>query len=182
MKFTTALVAAIATQAVSGFRAPADQPEGVYMAYYDDAGKEVHERIGDGLPAPDTLSSRSLTSPSRIFKRNQTWCGCNIRMTGGDCDAATHDIEAQLGGGKYIGAGLAYYSNRGGVTAFVCNHSRQQLHATGRDANYSWGAITRACGYYIAGTYEISGDLEAGYMLSGQNFCARDRGSSSHHC
>ncbi|KAJ6779493.1 hypothetical protein PWT90_11036 [Aphanocladium album] len=194
MKFSNALIAAVASQTATAFRLPADATDGVYSAYIDSSGKEVYERIGDGFPgAADSLPARveaqeaanaaAAAAEAALSKRDFTWCGCGIRMNGGDCDTATHDVEHQLGdGGRYVNPQGSVFAVRGSVVAFVCNHSRQPLLTRASDARDAWGGATRACGYYIAGTWEISSELDGGYMNSGQEWCGRDRSSQQHSC
>lgn len=182
MKFSIALLAAIASHAVTAFKVPEGTADGVYTAHYDANGNEVLERIGDIAEGANPIGARSLLPPSGLEKRNRAWCGCGIRMTGGDCDNATHGVENILGGGHVVYPIGSIFAKSGSVVAFLCNHSRAELYANAGDARGAWSQTTDHCGFYIAGTWQIDGDLTGGYMTSDQDFCAHDRDAGAGSC
>lgn len=185
MKFSLALIAAVASQVATAFKIPEGTPDGIYQAYYDSDGNEVHERIGDNTTDDVVpILARSQPELSPLQKRNEVWCGCGIHMQGGDCDDATHDVERQLGsgGGSAVPPTGSTYSKRGAVVAFFCNHERSPKYANDNDARNAWAQITNSCNYYIAGTWQVDGGLTAGYMASFMDFCAHDRDANVNHC
>lgn len=123
------------------------------------------------------------------------WCGCGIELNHGNCDAATWDLESQIGenGSTHTDTNFAYYSNRGDVVAFACptgwhNGDWQTLYSAAGARN-AFADVTNSCGWYIAGTSTLYADdgldrPDYGYMVyrAGLDFCHDARGSSRHDC
>lgn len=136
--------------------------DGFYLAYYNDTGHEVHERISapnnlnftDGIAKP-----QALLHPQAIQKRatGMSFCGCGYYMNHVDCDAANQDLTNQVAavGGLVLRQRSCYYSIRGSAVAFVCNPYYEESDNTFRASNVggSDAVITSDCGWYVAGTY-----------------------------
>ena len=91
------------------------------------------------------------------------WCGCGHNLNPGDCDAAAADLKVQTdafpGGQGKLGLLESRYSIRGGVVAFVCANTVDDVSKSSHDFEWdssiltlSLGAITKLCGLYVAGT------------------------------
>lgn len=164
--------------------------DGVYRAYVDERGNEVHESVNRAFPdatpaAPISVVQRDEDSlAARDF--GQIYCGCGFDLVPGDCDAAVADIKNQLGGGATFSY-RAYYSIRGAVVAFACARTYDYT-ITGDNYASFVSDVTSVCGRYVAGTFADYGQgylgADVGYMqyYSGLDFCAHAEGSSEHSC
>ncbi|KAL8364553.1 hypothetical protein RB595_003709 [Gaeumannomyces hyphopodioides] len=201
MLFPTALLVTSLTLA-SAFRVPEGQAAGVYRAYYDAEGKEVHELLTPDMlvdtppedaevhslsgpaPAPAVTPRYASGNPLLSKRRDNIYCGCGFTLNPGDCDAVVDNLKAQLGDHTWISPRMSYYSIMGrSVTAFVCNLSGTSTLGI-RASVYAeiLGVITGECGRYIAGSEGTPGSAAFGYMRSGSDFCRDALSSSAHHC
>ena len=120
MRLSLAAALPLLASAVSGFRLPAKRVEGVYRAYYDVSGNEVHERVAD---TAGEAANASVLSADLLGKRDtRIFCGCGFNMDTGDCDAAVADLENQFGNLNFVPPQQSFYSIRGSVVAFLCNY------------------------------------------------------------
>ncbi|KAJ9149860.1 hypothetical protein NKR23_g4186 [Pleurostoma richardsiae] len=202
MRPTTFLLAVLAPL-VSGFHLPANLPDGIYVAYYNSAGDEVHQPATlEIMNNPETYldigapPAAATAAAVRSLRRADPWryvCGCGFNMNHGDCDYAVEELKKQCdradGGVAFVPPGLAWYSIHGGVVAFICNpHGGGTVQGIGRSGlTASYQHITDQCGWYVAGTYWYGVDpvgLDVGYMIyySGLDFCAHAEGSSRTSC
>ncbi|KAF6806309.1 hypothetical protein CPLU01_15908 [Colletotrichum plurivorum] len=183
----------------AAFTLPETASDGFYVSYYNETGHEVHVKNPDLaalnaiLPTGDELAqiqARNLAPGPQVARRaDTTWCGCGHKMNSGECDQAVSDIkgkfDAEGWGFAGISPGTSWWARRGGVVAFVCNHSRD-TNSVMNTPTYTQGLvkITSACGLYIAGTLEHSTVLDVGYMnwAPGLNFCGAARTSPAHSC
>ncbi|KAF2150020.1 hypothetical protein K461DRAFT_323512 [Myriangium duriaei CBS 260.36] len=208
-----ALYLATLLSLVSGFTLPEGLSDGVYMASYGPNGNEIHTLINSTVDKPFFAGTAELPSEAdevttaghgRHHRTQQraveTWCGCGWVMDYRNCDTAVEDLKAQFDHDGRTLPGSAerpvtlrphtsYYAVRGNVVAFACNEnpsvavtSRLQMTAIAQ-------AITRSCGWYVAGTgeYGREGNVEyplMGYMKhsAGLNFCRMAKSSPAHHC
>lgn len=187
MKFSIALLAGLASQAVTAFKVPEGAADGVYAASFaQEDGSEVYEYLQDlaGVPSRTTplISRYEHLVPSTKTKRTSTWCGCGIGMDHGDCDSATHCLENFLGSSHVIEPYTSLFCKAGSVVAFMCEHDDEIHNPDNGDAYYSFQAVTQNCGWYIAGTAKLDGGLTAGYMRVSDDFCAHDRDSGAGSC
>ncbi|KAH7010742.1 hypothetical protein B0J12DRAFT_751346 [Macrophomina phaseolina] len=181
----------------AAFVFPEGLTDGFYRASIDERGYEIHEL----LSAPDgehidarIISQRAPTTDSdtyevsaKLQKRIWTvWCGCGFSLNHGDCDAAVADMKRQVDGGVHIQPHQAYYSIRGSVVFFSCNTGDGQVFMDVPSVTFIAGEITKACGYYIAGTFARQGypPEASGYMRysAGLDFCRAAKASPAHSC
>lgn len=131
----------------------------------------------------------------------ETWCGCGFDMNHDNCDAAVADLIEQTGHGDGVSCNFMdnYYSIRGDVVAFACNDHLGSIEtASGKfqwtdwQLTTSYAAITKLCGWYIAGTNNWDGGWWAidfntpniGYMRwsEGLDFCYNAVSSGASSC
>ncbi|KAL8388808.1 hypothetical protein RB595_008946 [Gaeumannomyces hyphopodioides] len=199
MLFPTTLLISSLTLATA-FKVPEGQANGVYRAYYNAEGQEVHEPLTADMlvtsapegpatimqsPAVAPVTPRQAGNPLLSKRRDNIYCGCGFTLNPGDCDAVVDNLKSQFGSGyAWIQPRMSYYSIMGrSVVAFVCNlSSRSTLGVTAQTYGEWLGVITGECGRYIAGSEGTPGSSAQGYMRVGSDFCANALGSSSHHC
>lgn len=183
----------------SSYTLPKGAANGVYRAYYNEAGEEVHELIGRNPFENETASSspvfnnapRSERRGLRMDKRNvETWCGCNYPMNAGDTNIANAGLASQIASHQgNMNALQAFWTVQNTAVAFVCNRgTNPDDRATGVPVSvvedYAW-QITQACGCFIAGTARLFGSVDYGYMNYDSNapfFCQNAEGSPQHSC
>lgn len=187
MKFSIALLGAVASQAATAFKIPDGAADGVYAASYSDGdGSEVYEYLQDlgGISSRTSpmISRYEHLVPSTLTKRDRAWCGCGIGMDHYDCDAATHCLESFLGSGHIIDPFKALACKYGSVVAFMCEHQDEIRRLTSGDATYSFQVVTQKCGLYIAGTAQLAGGLTGGYMRNSDDYCFHDTDSGAGSC
>jgi hypothetical protein len=192
MRFSSLLVLLPATLAAS-YVIPQGTPNGVYRTYLDESGKEVHERIGDGVPLSAATPLHDLLTPaSSMEKRGGPWSvayGCGIGLDHGNTDAAVQDLKNQVGPDNRNQKDINFYSIRGDVVAFSClDHAWWTMTEASYLTN-SFSTITSRCGWYIAGTAEQNPDQAAepaivGYMryTNGLDFCRNAFNSNQQSC
>ncbi|KAK1657448.1 hypothetical protein BDP55DRAFT_773959 [Colletotrichum godetiae] len=202
MQLSLYIIATLAA-ASAAFRVPEGATDGVYAAYYDESGNEVHVKDPNpiivavlvsaapearAVKKPGVSRARRASAPSELFARAATvWCGCGFHLNNIDCDGAVQQIKDGIngaGGQSDVGPGLAWYAIRGNVVVFLCNRygpGRGRVTVSSFAAGLS--TITSACGYYVTGTIE-NGVLDIGYMNNDSNvwFCERSRWSTVHEC
>jgi hypothetical protein len=162
--------------------------QGVYRAYYDKEGREVHELVAP--LEPKDINARDLSdilpvSTNPLSKRGQRiYCGCGFNMNENDCNIAVNNLENQFGGNGIVGPYLSWYAIAGSVVAFFCNYSGDYYEISSSVYADILAAITDACGQYIAGSYGSPSTDGVGYMryYDGLNFCANALTSSSSSC
>ena len=157
-----------AASRTAGFTLPAGLQNGVYRAYYDKDGREVHELVKAAENGTVNLRRGTTDSEERSFinKRQSPgfflydgiWCGCGFNLDHGNCDAAVSNLENQLNvpGGDdsncaWIDANMSFYAISNDVVAFACNW-QTTVSICGSDLAYSLQQITNSCGWYVAGT------------------------------
>jgi hypothetical protein len=155
--------------------------DGVYRAYVDERGNEVHESV------KRAFTDATPTAPiRRQSETGTTRCGCGFNLVPGDCDAAVADMENQLGGGVTF-SDSAYYSIRGAVVAFACAKNGRFTINSSQFSDFV-SDVTSACGRYVAGTWiDLTGGGDTGdvgYMQysAGLDFCANAEGSNEPNC
>ncbi|KAK3332785.1 hypothetical protein B0T19DRAFT_111318 [Cercophora scortea] len=207
MLFTTAiLLLPIAAPLISAFTLHSNNiTNGIFKAYHDAAGNEVHEILTlDAINADAqaavasgvAVASRSLgKNPhvSRFDPARRSWCGCGLNMDHSDCDSAVEELKKQIrshNGRIFVPIGQAYYSIWGNVVAFVCSPgSNSAITGISESAlTYGLSFLTDHCGRYVPGTYiegaiNVASELE-GYMEvnGGVDFCAKSTSSGSWNC
>jgi hypothetical protein len=186
------IIVLAAASSVTAFTLPANLTAGVYRAYYDENGLEVHEAITEEFFAAKRAVASAhdmATFESNLAKRaGPMWCGCGIGMNHGDCDNAVDKLKGQFHDGTaYIPGGNSYYShsdNRG-VVAFACNAAGDQRIASGAMIGKMLESVTRSCGWYVPGTQECDPNgLRVGYMnyAEGARFCDAATSSGQSQC
>ncbi|EJT72318.1 hypothetical protein GGTG_09184 [Gaeumannomyces tritici R3-111a-1] len=198
MLFPTALLVSSLTLATA-FKVPEGQANGVYRAYYNAEGKEVHEPLTADMlvmsepegettilqaPTVAPVTPRQAGNPLLSKRRDNIYCGCGFTLNPGDCDAVVDNLKAQLGGHTWISPRMSYYSIMDrSVVAFVCNLSGRSTLGISANAYADWlGVITDECGRYIAGSEGTPGSSALGYMRVTGDFCGDALSSPSHHC
>ncbi|GIC89715.1 uncharacterized protein Aud_006140 [Aspergillus udagawae] len=152
------LTLAASAKLATCFKIPEGTTDGVYKAYINENGVEVHEPLlpEDIVPVTDSeqlepahFDMAMAADPSF----SAWWCGCGITMNHGDCDAAVQALKNQFGSGTVqIGANLAWYSISGSVVAFACNKVNARAEASADRLTRSLQSITDRCGWYVPGT------------------------------
>ncbi|KAL8415121.1 hypothetical protein RB594_006090 [Gaeumannomyces avenae] len=198
MLFPTALLVSSLTLAAA-FKVPEGQASGVYRAYYNAEGQEVHEALTADMlvtsePAGETtilqppvvapVTPRQAGNPLLSKRRDNIYCGCGFTLNPGDCDAVVDNLKSQLGGFTWISPRMSYYSILGrSVVAFVCNLSDQYTLGVTASTYADWlGVITDECGRYIAGSEGTPGSSAQGYMRVTGDFCGNALTSPAHNC
>ncbi|RGP76805.1 hypothetical protein FLONG3_5073 [Fusarium longipes] len=186
---------------VQGFKLPEGLTDGFYVAYFDDAGNEVHEMVNvpissgamSGLP----LSTSTIgNDEGKLHARAaELYCGCGFKMNTRDCDAAVEDLKVQSDRcyadkkkcNHLIDRKMSWYSIRGSVVAFACNWFWEPVAMGRRDyLTDVMARITKNCGLYVPGTYTSSegGVPYYGYMnyRAGLDFCMDSDSSNRPRC
>jgi hypothetical protein len=173
---------------IAGFHIPANTTNGVYKAYYDKDGKEVHVLLTPEILANDTATvfaanlvalPSMVTSPVvRRTAYRRSFCECNQNLDHSDADAATEMLRDQIqraGGTVYVPINQGIYGTLNGVTAFICTPERNSAVTPVNvvDYNYALRWITDHCGRYVPGMY-IHGDMNGENM--NQHAAAEDMG------
>lgn len=187
MKFTATLIAIAAVRGTAAFYVPEGTPDGLYMAYINTDGVEVHEPI-NSTDALATLDRRLIMPgtkdpETRLAARQpgEIWCGCDYVLIKPRCDDATHELENKLGDkGTTIPSGGALFSVRREVVAFACNPTPIDVTWVHNNAAVAFTKVTERCGWYVAGTYDDL--IQAGYMETGGDICERATSSNQHSC
>lgn len=175
---------------ISSFRIPANTKDGVYKAYYDENGNEVHVPLTTEILSNDTLAvfaadlavlpspavGRSHNAPAEVYRRS--FCECNENLDHSDADAATQRLRDQMqraGGTVYVPIGEGIYGTVSGITAFICTPERNSAvtPVSVGDYDYALRFITEHCGRYVPGMY-IHGDMNGEDM--NQHAAAEDLG------
>ncbi|KAJ8118084.1 hypothetical protein OPT61_g856 [Boeremia exigua] len=147
------------------WKIPQGTTDGVYKVETLADGSTVHTKIIDAAdidrnqPLVPGVSLAPINALSKRF-HDQVWCGCGYNMVPGDCDAAVADLKTQLRP-SIINPGLAYYSIRGRVVAFVCNRGSGNWLVFPQNLADSLATITNRCGWYIAGARQQGNDDQA---------------------
>ncbi|KAH8884741.1 hypothetical protein GQ53DRAFT_751671 [Thozetella sp. PMI_491] len=192
MRFALALVAPILASAVSGFTLPAVKRDGVFRAYYDENGVEVHEELTPDMLVTEIPANVTFLASSKVpslDKRatsgtDQVYCGCGFDMNHQNCDDAVQNMKDQTGGGVAIPPRQSYYAIRGAVVDFACNYqSDYSLWVWADQIGDIAARITNSCGWYIAGSVGEAA-YGVGYMRysTGLDFCGNALSSSAHSC
>ncbi|KAK3693250.1 hypothetical protein B0T22DRAFT_449284 [Podospora appendiculata] len=207
MLFTTAiLLLPIAAPLISAFSLHSKNiTNGIFKAYHDKTGNEVHEILTlDGInkdaqaavASGVAVATRSLDKNPHVARfdtARRSWCGCGLNMDHSDCDNAVELLKRQIrahNGQIFVPIGQAYYSIYGNVVAFVCSPGSNSAITGITESSFTWalGFLTDHCGRYVPGTYiegaiNVAGELE-GYMEvnGGVDFCAKSTSSSSWNC
>lgn len=182
----------LSVRVISGFTLPANDPDGMYKAYYDKDGKEVHEPLTPEIMARDRAATikanlvapatPSLADTSKQLKPRQyrgsgsnrrLWCECGENMDHSDCDMATDELRLlieEANGTVYVPISTGYYRRHGAVVTFICSPPENQAVTpiTREIYDYALWFITDRCGHYVPGSY-IHGELgksmeHCGYM------------------
>ncbi|KAH8678444.1 hypothetical protein BX600DRAFT_507390 [Xylariales sp. PMI_506] len=153
---------------------PPNQPDGVYVVSNVGTANEVHERLADldikaEIPSVNTTNSTPSTLSKRLGGPTDIRCGCGIVLNHADCDAATANLEAQLGSGGHIEGGKCFYSIRNTVASFMCSYA-ETIEGTALQAQLAFEEITDSCGLYVAGTSGLIGYVATGYLKSNINW------------
>ncbi|KAL3955764.1 hypothetical protein ACCO45_011327 [Purpureocillium lilacinum] len=105
--------------------APRDYVEGTYMVTHDDAGNEVHTRVGGPIAPREQDGAAVEASPQDMAKQGNdgyyAFCFCSHKLNTGDADAAVADLKSQFPQDKHYDGAPNYYSIRGSVVAYACN-------------------------------------------------------------
>ena len=206
MHFLQTIIIALMAGSATAFTLPGGLEDGLYRAYYDKEGREVHEPLVNvTTTAPDRRhTARQPEAPSLdpLDKRQadyNIYCGCGYNLDHGDCDAAVSDLSNQFGGYDgspcvWIQADMSYYSIRGSVVAFGCNpgYLGGIVQVCGQDYGDDLKVITSQCGAYVAGTFspvlegisERKTYIDLGYMqyYAGLDFCGNAESSPVSSC
>lgn len=174
---------------ISAFHIPANTSDGVYKAYYDNNGKEVHVPLTPDMMANDTVgvlasnrtTLRSIAARRPVVRRTafrRSFCECNQNLDHSDANMATDMLRDQIqraGGTVYVPINQGIYGTVNGVTAFICTPERNSAvtPVTSADYDYALRFITDHCGRYVPGMY-IHGDMN-GEMMN-QHAAAEDMG------
>jgi hypothetical protein len=176
----------------SAFTLPGGQPNGLYRAYYDADGKEVHEFVAaDNISLPQALPEREYSRSKReaLPKRwdsSQAWCGCAFPMNAADTNNANAILANYAASSPVLDGGRTQYSVQNSAVAFVCNFDSGSVTIPSNLVSNNSPDISYACGNFIAGTSRLEGfaDLDYGYMnyLSGLDFCGAAESSTQQIC
>lgn len=173
----------------SSFEIPQGATDGVYRAYINESGNEVHELIPAGaidISPREPMPHDALSEGTWLAKRGQAWCGCGFGMDHGSCDAANNALSKHLNNGPIINGGVGFYAVVGSSVAFLCNRDSFPAQVFSGSVVIGARQVTAACGYYIAGTWRVDGfkAMDYGYMnwYNGLNFCGNAENSPQHHC
>ncbi|KAB5542731.1 hypothetical protein GE09DRAFT_1245206 [Coniochaeta sp. 2T2.1] len=169
------------TPTAAAFRIPADAPNGLFKAYYDENGTEVHVRLivemmkadatklfAAGLVDTETtqptilLPRGSLASEAAKYRRQ--YCECGQSMDHSDCDDATDAVREQIkeaGGAALVPIDEGIYGTFNGVTSFICTPGDNEAvtPVTKEIYDAALGKSTAACGKYVPGVY-VHGDMQ----------------------
>jgi hypothetical protein len=197
MHFPKAALAAVFATGAAAFTLPTDLQNGVYRAYYDKDGREVHELVQAFEPGTVTLRRGTTDSeePSldkRLVDPDTSYsCGCGWSLDHGNCDNSVTGLKNYLD--QHPNGSLCYllttytatYCYVNNVVTFLCSGS-QEYGVCSSDVGNSLAAITKNCGWYIAGTeaaqawvpnFDGSVDVEEAYLTgymqysAGLDFC-----------
>lgn len=173
----------------SAFTFPAGAANGIYRAYYNDAGDEVHELISPDTFEDAVVSEREVAHNDRHSRQlgALTWCGCGISMNAYDTNTANGNLQSQVSGGNlYLPENAAAYAIYNTVVAFSCTQSFGQgtLQIDPDIVNGNDWRITQACGAFVPGTADTLYWYDYGYMnySPGLDFCGAAKASSSNTC
>ena len=208
MHFLQTIIIALMATSATAFTLPGGLEDGLYRAYYDKEGREVHEPVGNVTTTAPTRrhkARRSEASALDSLEKRQlgatydVYCGCGYGLDHGDCDAAVSDLSNQFGG--YDGypcatilEGMSYYSIRGSVVAFGCNTGTAgDIGICGNEYGEVLQVVTVQCGAYTAGTFAYLTSynvplpepyINLGYMqyYAGLDFCGNADLSPVSYC
>jgi hypothetical protein len=98
----------------SAFTLPEGLTNGIYAAYYNATGHEVHVRASDLT----RLSAKTFARPNHAIRSNrlekrqdagsEIYCGCGFNMNHGDCDNAVAMLKSQFP--AFVNGGVNFYS------------------------------------------------------------------------
>src|SRR5690349_21662869 len=99
----------------SSFTLKGGLSNGLYKAYYNTAGEEVHE-----LVTADTLNTirGRMSSPSKRWSVGEVWCGCAFPMNAGDTNVANSVMANWAASSPQLGAYAAEYYIQNTAVAF----------------------------------------------------------------
>ena len=179
------IVVGIATLA-GAITLPRDYVEGTYMVTHDDAGNDVHTRVGGPIAPREQDGAAVEASPQDMAKQGNdgyyAFCFCSHKLNTGDADAAVADLKSQFPQDKHYDGAPNYYSIRGSVVAYACNVKGKIFvkNATPLLITQMLEKVSNQCGRYVGGwgmfTEEALEDpwpAHFGYMnyKPGLNFC-----------
>lgn len=178
---TKSVLAVLGMAAIgSAFTLPEGQANGVYRAYYNNAGEEVHEPITGQSTNIVTNSARAVSNwaRSQAAKRQQsppldTGCVCGPTLNTDDTNAAVSQLSDQISNNpEVVGNGSAYVVS-GSVVAFICNGASENQVMDGSIINLAAVDVTNACGSFVPGYAQMPrfDTLFGGYLATGGDFC-----------
>ena len=180
----------------AGFTLPANLSSGLYTAYFDSTGKEIHELISTDLPtgSPVELSLEKRQQYADNVVLEFTLCGCGFNVDVADCNGAVAGLENWAGNGRYMAINIVEYVIYGSVVAFVCSNNGEDgpSYVSAQSLAYDASVITSNCGSYVAGTlidrfpgtYWVYAEDTSGYMqyINGMNICGAARYGTTNYC
>lgn len=199
-----AVLAAVLVTGAAAFTLPSDLQDGVYRAYYDKDGHEVHVLVQAAETGNVTLRRGTTDSEEPSLAKRlpgtpllEYSCGCGFALDHTNCDNAVTGLRVYLeqhGDSSLpnncfdLVPSTVVYSYNNNVVAFVCNGGTEYGVCSSDVAN-SLAAVTSHCGLYIAGTEAAAawspspdGSVDVldyyytGYMqyTAGLDFCANE--------
>jgi hypothetical protein len=104
----------------------------------------------------------------------------------GDCDVANNNLAGLVRNGAILNGRAGLFNVAGSAIAFVINNE-SRAEVIGSDiVSRGSGAVTNACGWYIAGTWQVDGydHVDYGYMnyFSGLDIFGAAESSGQHSC
>jgi hypothetical protein len=174
------LLVALGMAAVgSAFTLPEGQANGVYRAYYNAAGEEVHELITGKSTNIVANSARAVSNWARAHAKRQnsppldTGCVCGPTLNTGDTNSAVSQLSDQISNNPEVVANSSAYVVSGSVVAFICNGASENQVMDGSIINIAASDVTNACGSFVPGYAQMPGfdTLFGGYLTAGGDFC-----------
>lgn len=186
------------------FFRPGGHADGNYVGYYNKTGHAViqqlrtkdfyyemrgdiyvHEVEPSGHTLPNVWPVSAADNEMRL-RGEPNWavhCLCEERLPHGATDDAANSVREVCGFGCDPVDGMAIWSIRGDVVAFVCGGGRTSYH----QMTLAYQKITRACGSYVAGSAYGEGAFFGpviGYMkwTPGMDICDTALDSPHHSC
>lgn len=177
-----------ALAAGSPFTLPGGLSNGLYKAYYNEAGQEVHERISTDTSKITTVQSIP-NHASSLSKRQITdghWCGCAFPMNAGDTNVANAGMNNWASSSPSLGGNAVVFYIQNTAVAFAINYDGAAVTVPSNMQPASCPAISYSCGNFIAGTiqYLDFAHLDYGYMnyFSGLNIMGAAESSTQDYC
>lgn len=185
---------AVPLSKVPSFTIPGGLSNGLYKAYYNAAGEEVHELVtaedynSTSLPATPA-EYESSAKRHEVVKRWDSyyiWCGCGFNMNAGDTNVANACLANWAASSPVLGGDVAQYCIQNTAIAFAVNYFSEAVTIPSNLVSNNSPDISYDCGNFVAGTSALNGfvHLDYGYMnyYSGINLGTAPQAGSASVC